>query len=183
QSFTVNNGYIILSHGAHKENAWVSVYDMNGRFVRIFGITPEQMLELGQIVKPDLNSLVNHESEGATVWKGQLLTGHALWNDDDTAYGPFVVLRHNVPSGKRLKAKTHVPSSPWTLLTLASGVTTGGTYPPAVIRDSMMVTLEGIVSGLTGSATVQIGSFDSKYAPRQTLRYTCPVIGASGYTA
>lgn len=183
QSFTVNNGYIILSHGAHKENAWVSVYDMNGRFVRIFGISPEQMLELGQIVKPDLNSLVNHESEGATVWKGQLLTGHALWNDDDTTNGPFVVLRHNVPSGKRLKTKTHVPTNPWTLLALSSGVTTGGTHPPAVIRDSTMVTLEGIVSGLSGGANVQIGSFDSKYAPRQTLRYTCPVIGASGYTA
>lgn len=183
QGFTVNNGYILFNHGAHKESAWVSAYDMNGRYIRMFGVTPEDMLAVGQTVDPTLASVVNHEAEGAAVWGGQLLTGHALWNDNNTAAGPFIVLRHNVPSGRRLDPVTHVPQNPWAALTLSSGVTTGGSFPPAVIRDGNMVTLEAIVSGLSSGAGVTIGSFDSKYAPRQTLRYTCPVIGAAGNVA
>lgn len=184
QSFTVNNGYLLFSHGAHKESAWVSVYNMAGRFVRMFGITSEQMLGLGQLVDPSLGSLVNHESEGAAVWRGQLLTGHALWNDDSTATGPFIVLRHNVPSGRRLSPRAHIPANPWAAVTIEPELVVTEASRPEVTRDGPISTLEGIVSGLPGGTNVRIGTFAKEYGPRRTHRYTCPALGGTGaYTA
>lgn len=185
QSFTVNNGYLIFSHGAHKEPAWVSVYNMAGRFVRMFGITQEQMLGLGQLVDPSLGSLVNHESEGAAVWRGQLLTGHALWNDDSTATGPFVILRHNVPSGRRLSPRDHVPGNPWTTVTMEPNLVVTEASRPEIIRDGSLSTLEGLVSGLPSGTNVRIGTVAKEYGPRRTHRYTCTAMvnGAGSYNA
>lgn len=185
QSFTVNNGYLVFSHGAHKEPAWVSVYDMVGRYIRMFGITEEQMLGLGQLVDPSLGSLINHESEGAAVWDGQLLTGHALWNDDSTATGPFLILRHNVASGRRLSPRTHVPANSWAAVTMEPNLVVTEASRPEVIRDGPGTTLEGIVSGLASGTNVRIGSFAKEYGPRRTHRYTCVAMvnGAGSYNA
>lgn len=100
QSFAVNGGALIFSHGASKTEPYVSAYTLTGKLITAF-----------QFDKPVFADAINagfpgtitdranyrHESEGAYSYKGHLLTGHIT--DNNTSAYTFTIVRHNAVDG------------------------------------------------------------------------------------
>lgn len=189
QSFTLHEGYIIFNHGAHKAASWVSVYDLSGRLVRMCGIDPNQYLDLVNEWHPGNNFAqpLNQEAEGAAISRGQLLTGHSIFHDGDVYGGLFVVLRHNVVSGRRLKAVSHVPRKSPIALTLAEGITKFTDSNLAEIdRDGRTAFLTAALKGVSALpatlGTIPSDSILGGLAPKNNRRFIVPIVN-SAYTA
>jgi len=184
QSFAINGGHIIFSHGASKTEPYISVYTMTGKLVTAF-----------QMDKPTFADAINsrfpgtitnrlsyrHESEGAATYKGAVLTGHVT--DNNTSSYLYTILMHNRIDGARVKALPQYMAydTGWVDITLASGILVyGAGTNPQYRRIGDIIYMRGAVKGLpTSPSSVLVGTMPA--GPATTQQAT--QVTSSGKTA
>ena len=170
QSFTVNAGSIIFSHGPSKGNIFISAYTHTGKLQTAFQFSKADFARALNDGAPGTIKNVDsyrHESEGAAVYGGKLLTGHIV--DNNSSDYVFCIVSHNELSGRNVKPLA-IPmgyDTGWFTPTLAPGIlpyTESGA--PRIRREGNRVWVDGAIKGIPG-------------APSDTVVMSAPGFGPS----
>ena len=174
QSFAINAGNIIFSHGASKTEPHLSVYTLTGKLVTMY-----------QLDKPTFADAINkyapgtitdrlsyrHESEGAATLGGKLLTGHVT--DNNTSSYTFTVVRHNQVDGASVKtlAQPALFDTGWLPLPLGPGVIEySAGSPPEYRRVGREVYLRGAVKGVAATpSSALVGTLPAGFRPAANI--------------
>lgn len=188
QGMVLNGGYIFLLQGAQNTSPTITVYNVAGDLVNIFGVSARDFgIALNKAV-PGAIANVNsfqYENEGGCKYKGKLATLEVVNSGTGMATSRSYVVIHNQPHGAHMPVTlrpSYTNDTGWVDLELINGaIPYGSDTIPRIRRIGKQVYMEGAIKGLT-AANVDVAVIPEDFLPEFNRQYV-QIFGSQGATA
>lgn len=188
QGIVLNGGYIFLLQGAANTSPTITVYNVAGQLVNIYGVTTRDFaLALNRSVPGTIANINSYayENEGGCKYQGKLATLEVVNNGPEMTTSRTLVVLHNQPGGASMPVNlrpSYVHDTGWVNLELINGaVTYGADTIPRIRRIGNEIYLEGAVKGVTAGNT-DVAVIPDDLLPAFNRQYV-QAFGGGGATA
>lgn len=188
QGLVLNGGYIFLLQGAADTSPTITVYNLAGQLVNIYGVRGEDFANAlnqclpGAITNPQSFA---YENEGGCKYQGKLATLEVVNNGSSMTTSRSVVVIHNIVGGAVMPVDlrpTYVHDTGWINLELINGaITYGADTIPRIRRIGKEIYLEGAVKGVTAGNT-DVAVIPNEFLPAFNRQFV-QAFGGGGQTA